>query len=106
MENHQIIIPAQIREVLSSNAISHIQLKDGTILQITNSSLPQYNTSSQEIQQSSAHEADFEEKEGGHNHHKGGFGYFGHHFKTQYYNNVCTDCISGGGVIKKRKNYD
>ena len=100
-----MILPTQIREVLSSNSISQIQLKDGTIMRIIDSNIPQYNTTSQEIQQSSMNSVEFEEKEGRHDHHKGGIGYFGHHFKTQYYNNYCADCMIGGGVIKKRKNY-
>ena len=106
MEDTQIILPTQVREVLSSNEISQIQLKDGTILRITDSNIPQYNIASQEVQQtSSMNSVEFEEKEGGHNHHKAGIGYFGHHFKTQYYNNLCADCMIGGGVVKKRKNY-
>ena len=105
MEDTQMILPTQIREVLSSNEISQIQLKDGTILRITDSNIPQYNIASQEVQQSSSmNSVELEEKEGGHNHHKG-MGYFGHHFKTQYYNNLCADCMTGGGVVKKRKNY-
>ena len=101
-----MILPTQVREVLSSNEISQIQLKDGTILRITDSNIPQYNIASQEVQQtSSMNSVEFEEKEGGHNHHKAGIGYFGHHFKTQYYNNLCADCMIGGGVVKKRKNY-
>ena len=100
-----MILPTQIREVLSSNEISQIQLKDGTIIRITDSNIPQYNIASQEVQQSSSmNSVELEEKEGGHNHHKG-MGYFGHHFKTQYYNNLCADCMTGGGVVKKRKNY-
>ena len=100
-----MILPTQIREVLSSNEISQIQLKDGTIIRITDSNIPQYNIASQEVQQSnSMNSVELEEKEGGHNHHKG-MGYFGHHFKTQYYNNLCADCMTGGGVVKKRKNY-
>ena len=106
MEDTQMILPTQVREVLSSNEISQIQLKDGTILRITDSNIPQYNIASQEVQQtSSMNSVEFEEKEGGHNHHKAGIGYFGHHFKTQYYNNLCADCMIGGGVVKKRKNY-
>ena len=105
MEDTQMILPTQIREVLSSNEISQIQLKDGTIIRITDSNIPQYNIASQEVQQSSSmNSVELEEKEGGHNHHKG-MGYFGHHFKTQYYNNLCADCMTGGGVVKKRKNY-
>ena len=105
MEDTQMILPTQIREVLSSNEISQIQLKDGTIIRITDSNIPQYNIASQEVQQSnSMNSVELEEKEGGHNHHKG-MGYFGHHFKTQYYNNLCADCMTGGGVVKKRKNY-
>ena len=78
-----MILPTQIREVLSSNEISQIQLKDGTIIRITDSNIPQYNIASQEVQQSSSmNSVELEEKEGGHNHHKG-MGYFGHHFKTQ-----------------------
>ena len=101
-----MILPTQIREVLSSNQISQIQLKDGTIIRITDSNIPQYNIQSQEVQQSSSmNSVELEEKEGGHNHHKGGMGYFGHHFKTQYYNTLCADCMTGGGVVKKRKNY-
>ena len=100
-----MILPTQIREVLSSNEISQIQLKDGTIIRITDSNIPQYNIASQEVQQSSSmNSVELEEKEGGHNHHKG-MGYFGHHFKTQYYNKLCADCMIGGGVVKKRKNY-
>ena len=100
-----MILPTQIREVLSSNEISQIQLKDGTIIRITDSNIPQYNIASQEVQQSSSmNSVELEEKEGRHNHHKG-MGYFGHHFKTQYYNNLCADCMTGGGVVKKRKNY-
>jgi hypothetical protein len=98
-----MILPTQIREVLSSNEISQIQLKDGTIIRITDSNIPQYNIASQEVQQSSSmNSVELEEKEGGHNHHKG-MGYFGHHFKTQYYNNLCADCMTGGGVVKKKK---
>ena len=104
MEDTQMILPTQIRQVLASNNISQIQLKDGTILKITNSTNPQYCIDSKEAQQSSMKEVEFEEKEGGHSHHKGGVGYFGHHFKTQYFNNLCADCMIGGGVIKKRQN--
>jgi len=100
-----MILPTQIRELLSSNNISQILLKDGTILRINDSNIPQYYMESQEPQQSSMNAIDFEEREGAHNHHKGGIGYFGHHFKTQYYNTLCADCMIGGGVIKKRKNY-
>ena len=103
MELNQMIFPNQVREVLSSNEVSQIQLKDGTIIRINEPNVPNYNT----FKETKLNEVELEEEqaEKGHNHHKGEFGYFGHHFKTEY-NELCPDCLScGGGVVKKRKNY-
>ena len=106
MESNQVILPTQIREILGSNDISQILLKDGTILRITGSPEPKNISQNpeQEILENKAEENELEEEHEGHNHHKGGFGYFGQHFKTEY-NELCPDCMNGGGVIKKRKNY-
>ena len=103
MELNQMILPNQIREVLASNEISQIQLKDGTIIKINEPQVPNYNM----VKENNLNEVELEEEqeEEGHNHHKGEIGYFGHHFKTEY-SEFCPDCLScGGGVIKRRKNY-
>ena len=102
MEYNQMILPNQIREVLNSNEIAQIQLKDGTVLQINDIKGSNYIF---EKEENKLNEMELEEeKEEGHSHHKGGIGYFGHHFKTEY-NELCPDCLKYGGVIKKRKNY-
>lgn len=92
MESTQIIFPNQISEVLSSNNISQIQLKDGTIFQVN------------QIDNQNLKENQIELEEERHNHHKGGIGYFGQHFKTEY-GKLCPDCSNFGGIVKKRKNY-
>ena len=106
MEMNQIILPTQIREILGSNDISQILLKDGTILKITGSpdSKNVSEKKPQEIIENNQEEKELEEEHEGHNHHKIGSGYFGQHFKTEY-NELCPDCMNYGGVIKKRKNY-
>jgi hypothetical protein len=80
------ILPGEVNQVLTSQQISEILLKDGTILKLS----------------PSKNECSCAEKEN-HNHHKDGIGLFGQHFKTEYSQN-CPDC-SESGVIKKRKNY-
>ena len=92
MKAPQTILPSLIKQVLLSNDVAQIQLKDGTILTINDSG--------------SKNGQYIDEKEENHSHHKGDIGYFGHHFKTEYTKNVCPDCMNReGAVIKKRQNY-
>ena len=101
MESYQYILPTQVREYLKSNQVNQIQLKDGTIVQITD--YIQEQKQNQPIIQTGSKLEENIETEEGHNHHKDGIGYFGQHYKTQY-SNLCEDCASSG-VIKKRQNY-
>ena len=98
MDYNQIIFPSQIKEYLSSNQISQMQLKDGTIINITDA---QYNPQQNNQKEEMVLEPGEEEA---HNHHRIELGYFGHHFQTEY-SEICPDCLNQGGVIKKRKNY-
>ena len=101
MESYQYILPTQVREYLKYNQVNQIQLKDGTIVQITD--YIQEQKQNQPIIQTGSKLEENIETEEGHNHHKDGIGYFGQHYKTQY-SNLCEDCASSG-VIKKRQNY-
>ena len=115
MESSQEILPDEIHQTIANNQISHITLKDGTILRISESNqLAQNNQiikdktslinrrknkNKKENEQKNTNDKEI------HNHYKDSIGSFGQHFQTEY-SPVCPDCTEGpGGIIKQRKNY-
>ena len=115
MESSQEILPEEIHQTIANNQISHITLKDGTILKISESN--QLTQNNQIIKDKTSlinrrKNKDKKENEqknandkGIHNHYKDSIGSFGQHFQTEY-SQVCPDCTEGpGGIIKQRKNY-
>ena len=115
MESSQEILPEEIHQTIANNQISHITLKDGTILEISESDqLAQNNQIIKDKTSLINRRKNKDKKEneqknandkGIHNHYKDSIGSFGQHFQTEY-SQVCPDCTEGpGGIIKQRKNY-
>ena len=113
MESSIEILPEEIHQTIANNQVSQINLKDGTILTISESNnLAQNNLNLKG--KTSLINRKKNKKENGqknsndksiHNHYKGDIGSFGQHFQTEY-SQVCPDCMEGpGGIIKRRKNY-
>ena len=103
MESNLSISPQDIHQTLVSNQISEINLKDGTILKVSNNFGPlkkkkwiRREKDKNENVQQNCKEA--------HNHYRDGMGAFGQHFKTEY-SQICPDCTEGFGIIKRRQNY-